>query len=327
MQILKKVKVILIMMLISFMIFGFDSLVTVNASENISKDYSVASNNEKSDMQNQVPEESFTGLEKQSDGSWIYIQNGVFKENFSGLVKHTDGKYYYVKNGKVDFGKTGIVKHTNGNWHYVKKGIMQPKYSGLSKHTNKKYYYVKNGKVQFYKSGLVKHTNKKYYYIEAGVKKSNYNGIAKLGTKYYKVKKGKKVGRGKSAGKLTKKELKLAATTTARGIAACAKRYSPNKWKQVEYASQKVYKYCKKSKYTSKGSAYREAYGPFVKKQYTCAGSTRALGLVLDYLKVPWSHANENKWTHQWCKIKIGGKKGWADGMIGLSGKGKHAFI
>lgn len=267
-----------------------------------------------------------TGIIKNTNGNWYYVKKGVWKPTANGLSKHTNGKYYYVKNGKVNFGKTGIIKNSNGNWYYVKKGVWKPGATGLSKHTNGKYYYVYKGKVQFYKSGLVKHSNGKCYYIEAGVKKSNYNGIAKYGNKYYKVKNGKKVGAGKTAGKLSKSELNSAAKTVARGIAACARRHSSNKWEQVAYATEKVYNYCLSSKYTSKGSAYREAYGPFVKKQYTCAGSTRALGLVLDYLGVSWTHANPNKWTHQWCNIKISGKKGWADGMMGATGKGKYPF-
>lgn len=41
--------------------------------------------------------------------------------------------------------------------------------------------------------------------------------------------------------------------------------------------------------------------GVFVDGVYTCAGTTRALGRVLDYMGYGWQHVNENKWVHQWC--------------------------
>ena len=43
---------------------------------------------------------------------------------------------------------------------------------------------------------------------------------------------------------------------------------------------------------------YRSPYGVFVAGVYTCAGSTRALGRVLDYMGYSWQHVNENKWVH-----------------------------
>ena len=56
---------------------------------------------------------------------------------------------------------------------------------------------------------------------------------------------------------------------------------------------------------------------------YTCAGTTRALGRVLDYMGYSWQHVNENKWSHQWCIVTMDGQAGYADGMGGIAGYGE----
>ena len=68
---------------------------------------------------------------------------------------------------------------------------------------------------------------------------------------------------------------------------------------------------------------YRSPYGVFVAGVYTCAGSTRALGRVLDYMGYSWQHVNENKWSHQWCIVTMDGQTGYADGMGGIAGYGE----
>jgi hypothetical protein len=67
------------------------------------------------------------------------------------------------------------------------------------------------------------------------------------------------------------------------------------------------------NKYTSKGKYYNKPHGVFVAGYSTCAGETRALGMVIGYMGYEWKHANENKWTHQWVRVYT--KKGvrWAD--------------
>ena len=37
------------------------------------------------------------------------------------------------------------------------------------------------------------------------------------------------------------------------------------------------------------------------------AGVTRATGLCLNVLEIPYEHVNENKWKHQWCRINYNG--------------------
>lgn len=60
---------------------------------------------------------------------------------------------------------------------------------------------------------------------------------------------------------------------------------------------------------------YRSPVGVFVTGVFTCAGSTRALGLVLEKMGFSWSHARENQNAHQWCILTMDGQTGFADGM------------
>ena len=69
---------------------------------------------------------------------------------------------------------------------------------------------------------------------------------------------------------------------------------------------------------------YRSPYGVFVTGNYTCAGTTRALGRVLDYMGYSYTHMNENKWSHQWNVLVMDGQIGYADGMAGYAGYGDY---
>lgn len=94
---------------------------------------------------------------------------------------------------------------------------------------------------------------------------------------------------------------------------------------RITKAAQVVNSYCAKATYTTSGSNYYEAYGVFIAGEYSCAGATRALGMVLDCMGYSWEHANPNQWTHQWCIINnMDGQRGWADGQAGIAGYGEH---
>lgn len=89
-------------------------------------------------------------------------------------------------------------------------------------------------------------------------------------------------------------------------------------------AAQIVSYYCSFCNYTMEGADYRTPFGVFVKGEYSCAGATRALGLVLDCMGYQWTHVNENQYGHQWCSLYMDGQLGFADGQIGLAGYGEH---
>lgn len=95
---------------------------------------------------------------------------------------------------------------------------------------------------------------------------------------------------------------------------------------RVRAAASIVAGYCANATYTSSDPDYRTAYGVFCKGVYTCAGATRAMGLVLECMGYSWTHANPNQWTHQWCELTMDGQPGWADGMGGIADYGACPF-
>ena len=93
---------------------------------------------------------------------------------------------------------------------------------------------------------------------------------------------------------------------------------------KVAYACGIVKAYCDIGTYKTEGQIYRTAYGVFIGREYSCAGSTRALGLILDYMGITWYHKNINQWADQWCQVIVDGQEGFADPLLSLAGYGKH---
>lgn len=93
---------------------------------------------------------------------------------------------------------------------------------------------------------------------------------------------------------------------------------------RVKRAAATVSRYCGTATYTMSGENYNTAYGVFIAKEYSCAGATRALGMVLECMGYSWTHINENQMTHQWCELKMDGQTGYADGMAGFAYYGEY---
>ena len=125
---------------------------------------------------------------------------------------------------------------------------------------------------------------------------------------------------------LSVKEKEAAAMKVAMEIADSILSSFPceSDWVKVNAASVAVADFCSRCTYTMEGKDYREAYGVFVKGEFSCAGATRALGMVLECMGYEWEHANPNQYTHQWCIVEIDGQAGWADGQTGYAGYGVH---
>lgn len=93
---------------------------------------------------------------------------------------------------------------------------------------------------------------------------------------------------------------------------------------KIDAAAKIIKYYCDNSIYGADDTKYyRSPVGLFSTTFYTCAGSTRALGRVLDYMGYEWTHTNENENRHQWCVVTMDGQIGWADGMAGFAGYGE----
>ncbi len=93
---------------------------------------------------------------------------------------------------------------------------------------------------------------------------------------------------------------------------------------KVTKAAEIVSSYYYRGVHKESGEDYNTAYGVFIKGEASCAGCTRALGMVLEMMGYSWTHANENQWTHQWVILTMDGQIGYADGQVGWAGYGTH---
>ena len=59
--------------------------------------------------------------------------------------------------------------------------------------------------------------------------------------------------------------------------------------------------------YSTSDAHYNDPYGYLVLGTASCAGCTRATGLCLNILGIPYEHVNENQWSHQWCRVNVNG--------------------
>ena len=99
---------------------------------------------------------------------------------------------------------------------------------------------------------------------------------------------------------------------------------------KVSAAAREVAQYTARGKYGADANKYyRTPYGVFVTGNWTCAGSTRALGRVLDFMGYEWTHVNENEWLHQWNVLYMDGQIGYADAAVintGRAGYGTYEW-
>lgn len=83
--------------------------------------------------------------------------------------------------------------------------------------------------------------------------------------------------------------------------------------------------------YTSSKPHYNDPYGYLCLKRASCAGCARTTGLCLNILGIKYEHVNENKWTHQWCRVKVGSQYWIADPYGMYCGKEpakrKHPYL
>lgn len=59
--------------------------------------------------------------------------------------------------------------------------------------------------------------------------------------------------------------------------------------------------------YSMTADHYNDPYGYFILGSASCAGCTRATGLCLNILGIPYEHVNEGEYDHQWCRVNING--------------------
>lgn len=59
--------------------------------------------------------------------------------------------------------------------------------------------------------------------------------------------------------------------------------------------------------YSDTAAHYNDPYGFFILHTASCAGCTRATGMCLNMLGIPYEHVNENQYTHQWARVNVNG--------------------
>lgn len=69
--------------------------------------------------------------------------------------------------------------------------------------------------------------------------------------------------------------------------------------------------------YSMSSAHYNDPYGYFVLGSASCAGCTRATGMCLNMLGIPYEHVNENQYSHQWCRVEVNGTY-WICDAFGL---------
>lgn len=126
---------------------------------------------------------------------------------------------------------------------------------------------------------------------------------------------------------LSQTEKDAQALAVAKQIAAVIPTEGKSDLERVQMAAHIVSHFSKFCSYTMSGRDYSTAYGVFAKGEYSCAGSTRALGLVLTCMGYQWRHVNENQYSHQWCEVYMDGQIGFADGQTGEVGYGTDTSL
>lgn len=91
-----------------------------------------------------------------------------------------------------------------------------------------------------------------------------------------------------------------------------------SKEEQVVCVTQAIRNYFDSGmQYSMSTDHYNDPYGFFVLGSASCAGCTRATGLCLNILGIPYEHVNENQYSHQWARFKMGDEY-WISDAYGL---------
>ncbi len=83
--------------------------------------------------------------------------------------------------------------------------------------------------------------------------------------------------------------------------------------------------------YSMSNRHYNDPYGYLILKTASCAGCARTTGLCLNILGISYEHVNENKYSHQWARVKVGNTY-WICDAYGLycgpePGVRKHPYL
>lgn len=229
----------------------------------------------------------------QEGGKWYYaLPNGILM-----LGNYTiDGvPYYFTDDGAMG---TGWFQGKNG-WYYANaSGVLSLGWKQIGGN----YYY-------FYKDGhMAQETFIDNYFIgESGIWESTVS--VNRDPQHYK---GLTASQAAQADAIA---LAIAQEAMANG--------GDTDYEKISYASKLVAAFVDQCVYQNdENRYYRSPYGVFVAGVYTCAGSTRAMGRVLEFMGYTWYHTGEDQWEHQWVCVKMDGEYGWVEPQEGFCGFG-----
>lgn len=231
------------------------------------------------------------------NGTWYYCdRSGAM---VTGLQTINGVKYCFDASGKM---RTGWFISNRGDWYYANPS------GALSRNCwqnikGKDYYFYKDGHM------AAEAFVGRYYVGSSGA--YEYAVAANPDHRHYKS--------------LTAQQA-AEADAIAKAIAEEAmKNGGETDLEKILYASQIVKSYVKQCEYENdENRYYRSPYGVFVAKIYTCAGSTRAMGRVLEFMGYTWYHVGEDQWDHQWVCVKMDGEYGWVEPQAGEAGYGNY---
>lgn len=250
--------------------------------------------------------------------TWYFVSGGKVNWNAYGLCEY-GGQYWYIENGRINFSATTLCNY-QGVWCYVRGGKVDFDARTLFKY-NGVWWFIEEGGINWVDRTLVKYGSN-WFYVNRGQVNWSYNGECLYNGSFFTVRDG--IVRFGAAPTITDSEKEAQAYKMAKFIADNVD--GDTDLERIRNAAKIVAYYSGNSYYTNDDPDYRSAYGVLCKGVYTCSGSTRALGLVLDCMGYKWEHVNPNAWTHQWCKVyDVDGKTAWADGMGGIADYGEEA--
>ena len=244
---------------------------------------------------------------QQINGTWYYMYDSgaMASDTYIGSYYVDASGAWITDNSATASSRSGWIKDNTGWWYRHEDGSYTR--NGWEKIDKQWYYFNASG---YMHTGWLK-SGKYWYYLQpsGAMAKNMY-----IGDNYVDM-----------SGKwLTgaEKDKYLQALAVAQEIANSIGEGTDRE--RVYAAAKAVSAYCDRQYYTTEGSNYYTAYGVFISREYSCAGATRALGMVLECMGYEWEHVNENQWTHQWCRLEIDGNIGWADGQMGWIGFGER---
>lgn len=115
--------------------------------------------------------------------------------------------------------------------------------------------------------------------------------------------------------KCTDAELQAAYDVALEIVKPLAKKSTKEQLQGIAQALRKMFD--SGMTYSTNAPHYDDPYGYFVLHTASCAGCTRATGLCLNILGIPYEHVNESQWSHQWCRVNIDGSY-WICDAYGL---------